>query len=279
MGVLDEFFPFDLGFGYPANTTRWRKMAQLWQSDGVYGGYLNQLSAALAGTTVTVQSGGLFIHGYYGEVQNPQSLTGIGTNGTVVAGVDLVNQSVSIYYRDQVVDYGPNATTNFAQNANTWEIPLWLVSGSTLIDLRTMITPAAGTGWWATAAGPVSISPAQTIQTNLLTLRIPYTGKVLIRGELLVTFSDASQIQSAICQLTYQFGQSDVQATPTITPGIPGGGPASTPVAVPVALSAQVPVTQGKKTVGWRVTAGLGPLMNLTTLTASATMLNQPAAA
>ena len=41
MPLLDEFFPFDIGHGQPANTTRWRKMAQLWQSDGVVTGYLN----------------------------------------------------------------------------------------------------------------------------------------------------------------------------------------------------------------------------------------------
>ena len=57
MPVLDEYFPFDVNYGNPANTARWRKMAQLWQADGVVAGYLNQLNATLAGTTVTVGSG------------------------------------------------------------------------------------------------------------------------------------------------------------------------------------------------------------------------------
>jgi hypothetical protein len=271
MPIVDEFFPFDLGYGYPANTARWRKMAQLWTSDGVLSNYLNTLTTTLAAGVATVQTGAIFVHGYYGEVQNPQTIPGIGTNGTIVAGVDLVNQNVSIYYRDQVVDYGPSPTSNYEQDASKWEIPLYLVSGTSLIDLRTMITGAAGSGWWSTVAGPISVNPSQTVQTNFLTLRVPYVGKALLRGELLLTFLDVSQAQSAICQLTYQFGASDQQLSPTITPGIPGGG---------VALSALVPVTQGKKSVGWRVTAGTGAGgLTVATLTASATMLNQPAAA
>ena len=279
MPVLDEYFPFDIGFGYPANTTRWRKMAQLWQADGVFSGYLNQLNATLAGTTVTVASGGLFIHGYYGEVQNPMAVTGVGTNGTVVAGIDLSAQTISIYYRDQIVDYGTNPANNYEQDASKWEIPLWLVSGTSLIDLRTMVTPGASCGWWTTTAGPVSVATSQTVQTNFMTLRVPYAGRALIRGELLLTFTDSSQAQSAICQLTYEFGQSDQQVTPTMTPTTPGGGPAGKAATEALALSGLIPVTQGKKTVGWRVTAGTGPGLTLATLTASVQMQSLPAAA
>ena len=99
MPFLDEYFPFDLGHGLPANTTRWRKWSSCGPiADGVFAGYLNQLNATLAGTTVTVATGGFFIHGYYGEVQNAMAVTGVGTNGTVVAGIDLVGQTISIYY-------------------------------------------------------------------------------------------------------------------------------------------------------------------------------------
>jgi hypothetical protein len=279
MPLLDEYFPFDIGNGSPANSSRWRKMAQLWQSDGVFAGYLSQLNATLAGTTVTVQTGGLFIHGYYGEVQNPQAITGVGTNGTVVAGVNFSTQEITIYYRDQVIDYGTNPATGYEQDTNIWEIPLWLVSGTTLIDLRTMLNPGAGCSWWANAAGPITVNSVQTVNTNFMTLRVPYGGTALIRGEVLVNFSDASQAQTAVCQLVYQQGASDQQLTPAIRPSIPGGGPAGQVVAVPLAISGSIPVTQGRKTLGWRVTAGTGPGLTLTTLTGSVQILNLPAAA
>jgi hypothetical protein len=280
MALLDEFFPFDLGNGAPANTARWRKMAQLWAPDGILANYLNQLNATLAGTTVTVQSGGLFLHGYYGEVQNPQTITGVGTNGTVVAGADLVNQNVSIYYRDQVVDYGSNPATNYEQDANKWEMPLWLVSGTTLVDLRNLFTSGMGMGWWNSAPGPVSVGTGTTSQMNILTSRVPYTTWAMLNGTLLVTFTDASQAQTAICQLTYQFGQSDQQTSPTITPSIPGAGPAGGQLAIPVGLSALIPTTQGKKTLGWRVTAGTpGPQISVTSMTLGLTLVARPPAA
>jgi hypothetical protein len=284
MGNFDEYYPFDIGHGNPANTARWRKMAQLWCIDGVVSNYLSTLTASLAGGTATIQPGAVFLHGYYGEVQNAQTISGVGTNGTIVAGVDFNNQVLSIYYRDGVLDYGANPATNYQQDTSKWEMPLWLVTGTGLVDIRTMINPGRAAGWWATAAGPIPVSSTATVQTNFMTLRVPYAGQGLLRGEMLVTFSDASQAQSAICQLTYQFGSSEQQVSPTITPGIPGGGPAGVPVAVPVALSGLVPVTQGKKGiptggVGWRVTAGTGPGLSVATLTGSLTMLNLPAAA
>lgn len=280
MPILDEFFPFDIGHGYPANTARWRKMAQLWQADGVFAGYLNQLNAALAGTTVTVQSGGLFVHGYYGEVQNPMSVTGIGTNGTVVAGVDLNAQSISIYYRDTVVDYGSNPSSNYSQTTTLWEIPLWLVSGASLIDLRTMVTPGAACGWWGSVAGPINVTASTTLQTNFLTLRVPFAGQALIRGEFTLAYNDGSQAQSAMASLTYQQGQSDQQSTAVTTLSTPGDGTATTSDTDVVVVSGLIPVTQGKKTVGWRVTAGTGATdLTISTLAASVQIMNHPAAA
>ena len=260
-------------------------MAQLWQSDGVISGSGNgsQLNATIAGSTVTVNPGAVFIHGYYAELQNAQNLT-VGTNGTIVAQVQFSTEVVDLYYKDGAVDYGPSATLNFEQSANNWEIPLWLVSSGTLIDLRTMITAASGSGWWGTTTGPVTVASSTTVQTNFLTLRVPYAGQALLRGELLLTFTDSSQAQSAICQLTYQFGLAEQQVTSTTTPSIPGGDPAGVPTSMPVALSGMIPVTQGRKGtptggVGWRVTAGTGPGLTLATLTATVSMSNLPAIA
>jgi hypothetical protein len=252
-------------------------MAQQWQADGVISG----LGATLAGTTVTVTIGALFVHGYYGELQNPASITGVGTNGTVVAGVDLSAQTISLYYRDGVLDYGSNPASNYEQDTSKWEIPLWLVSGTTLVDLRTMLTPGAACGWWNTAPGPVSVASTVSVNQAVLTLRVPYAGKALLRGEILVTYTDSRTAQSAICGLTYQQGQSDQQLTPTITPATPGGGPGPGPPyqSEAVSLSGLITVTQGKKVVGWRVTAGTGPGLSLTTMTASVEMWSLPATA
>ena len=97
-------------------------------------------------------------------------------------------------------------------------------------------------------------------------------------GTMLVNFSDASAAQSAICQLTYQFGSADQQVTQVATPAIPGSGPAGVPVSVPVALNGLIPTGQGKKSVGWRVTAGTGPSLTVSTLTAWMMEIGTPAA-
>src|SRR5882672_12250454 len=194
MGNFDEFFPFDLGHGATANSARWRKMAQLWMSDGVLANYLNSLSATISAPNVTLTPGAVFIHGYYAEIQTAQTIPVL-TNGTIVAKVDYTNKLCSIYYKDGATDY-----SGYEQSANNWEIPLWLVSGTTLTDLRVMINPSAGLAWWASVVGSAAISASQSAQINILTPRLPYAGSALLRGELLLTYPDASQAQSAICQ-------------------------------------------------------------------------------
>jgi len=258
MGVLDEFFPFDLGHGNPANTARWRKMASEWQNDGVLYQYLNQLNATLSGTTITVNTGGVYIHGYYGEVQNSQSITGVGTNGTVVAGVDFNAQQISIYYRDGVVSYGSNPTTNYEQSANKWEIPLWLVNGTILWDVRTRILPGSPLGWNTTYAGSLQMCGGQPTsqQIDLMPIWVPFNCYAEVRSEISLNFTDASQLQNVQCQLTYQYGQADAQlASNVVTPAIPGGGPAGQSDTRGVAISGSLLMTQGRKTVGWQLTA------------------------
>jgi hypothetical protein len=277
VGNFDLTFPWDKGFGTPASSSMWRKMAQLWCSDGVVAGYQQSLTCTLSAGTVTVNPGACFIHGYYGEVINTQTITGVGSNGTVVAKADLVNEICLIYYKDQAVDYG--GTTGYEQDANAWEIPLYLVSGTTLTDLRTMVSPGVGLGWWSSAPGPVSVLTSQTGQINFLTARIPYATWAILTGTMLLTFSDASQAQSAICQLTYQQGQSDQQLSTTITPGMAGTGAAGAAVSHPVALNGLIPVTQGKKTLGWRVTAGTGPQISVASLTLAINLVARPPAA
>src|SRR6516162_41619 len=254
--VFDEYFPFDPTFGAPANAFRWRKMAQLWQADGVRAGWLSSLAATQAGLTITLQTGAVFIHGYYAELtsattNHPWPVTFTGTqNGTLVAQANLgtSNENIQLVYRDGVMDYGSGGS-NFAQDTTQdrtiWEIPLWQMQNGTLVDLRTMINPGGDISWWAQTSlgGPLSIGT----------------------GAMLLTFTDLSIAQNAICQLIYQQGVAGEQSPatpgttpPGITPAISGGGPAGQSMSIPVALTSWVNVVQGLKTAGWYVKAGAG---------------------
>ena len=138
MPVLDQFYPFDRPFGAPASAALWGKMAQQFVPDGVVAGSLNNFNAAISAGSITVQSGAVAIHGYYGEIQNNQTFA-VGTNGMVVIGVDMVGESISCYYKDSVTDYN-----GLTQSATLWEIPLYLVSGTTLADRRVFLNPGRG---------------------------------------------------------------------------------------------------------------------------------------
>jgi hypothetical protein len=273
MANFDEFFPFDPGYGATANAARWRKMAQLWAADGVLANYLNQLNATLAGSTLTVQSGAVFIHGYYAELQNNQTFT-MGTNGTLVAQVNFANEVVALVYRDTITDYGAGG---FEQDTNVWEIPIWGISGgNTLLDLRNLVNPANGLRWVANQQGATTIPTGQTNQFSFGAARIPYAAQGFLHGTLLLTFSDLSQAQTVTCSLTYQYGQGDQQQTPTISPAVTAGGVVNQQLSIPVSLFGVVPVTQGKKTFGWRVQAGPGPGVSVAQLNLSLSTGGRP---
>jgi hypothetical protein len=288
MPNFDETFPWDPGYGAQANAARWRKMGKLWAPDGVVQGYLNQLNCTGTLPNVQIQTGAVFVNGYYAEVQNPQSFT-MGTNGTIVAQVNYANEVAALIYRDTITDYG---TGGFQQDQpgvvttpNIWEIPIWGVSGgTTLLDLRNLINPATGLRWAASSPGATPVASNSTLQSSFGLARIPYAAQGFLHGTLLVTFSDMSQVQSAACSLTYQWGASDQQPNPitaadTITPANTAGFPAGAGISVPVSLITAVPVTQGKKTFGWRVTAGTGPGIQVSQMALSLWTGGRPPAA
>lgn len=288
--IFDEFYPFDPNFGAPANAFRWRKMAQLWQSDGVRANWpggvaatVRDLYATNSGLTITIQPGAVFIHGYYAELtptttNHPWPLNISATlNGTLVAQANLStnNENVQLVWRDTVMDYGSNASTNFAQDITQdktiWEIPLWQMQNGTLVDLRTMINPGADVSWWAqyNPASPVTIGTGLTngaaTGQQMLKARVPYVGSAVLTGTMLLTFPDLSQAQNATCQLVYQSGVAGEQSPatlgtvpPGIVPAISGGLTAGQSHSIPVTLTSWVNVTQGLKTAGWYVKAGSG---------------------
>jgi hypothetical protein len=269
---FDEYYPFDPGMGAgTANAARWRKMANLWAPDGVVSNYpygntpaTSQLYAtAITGGATTIQQGAVFIHGYYAEIQTPQPIN-VGAAGTIVAHCDFNTEKVSLLFTT-ATDYGSGG---FEQDLNIWEIPLWGVSGSTLTDLRNLINPTTGIRWFASSPGVVPVGTGAVSQNSFGLARIPYAAQGFLHGTLLVQFNDISQAQNATCQLTYQWNQSDQQVSPIITPAAAGGVSGQT-ISVPVALMGVVPVSQGRKTFGWRVTAGPGPGISISQMTLS----------
>jgi len=286
VGLFDEYFPFDPGFGAAANAARWRKMANLWMSDGVVANYpygaaatARELYASpISGGSSTLQPGAVFIHGYYAEISTAQTITGIGTNGTIVAQVDFNNEICQLLYRDGVVDYGSNIATNYQQDNNKWEVPIWLVTAGALVDIRCLVNPASGLRWSASSAGAQPISSNTTGQFSFGVARVPYAATGFLVGSLLLTFTDMSQAQTVTCSLTYQWGQGDQQQSPLIQPAITAGGAAGQFLSIPVALTGTVPISQGKKTYGWRVTAGTGPAIQVAQMTLSLSAGGTPGA-
>lgn len=279
--VLDEFFPFDPGFGASANASRWRKMAALWQADGVVNNYLSSLSATQSGNQITVNPGGLFIHGYYGELQSAKTFT-VGSNGTIVAQANLPtnNEFIQLTYRDGVVDYGTNPSSSYEQDANVWEMPLWLISSGSLVDLRTLIQPGGDLIWWNHSDAAQPVSSGSTIPISFVTARVPYAGWASLQGSALITFTDLSQIQQATCSLVYQYGVTGEQyISPAISPGNTAGATAGQQLSLPVSLTGWAPVRQGRKTAGWLVTAGNGPQIQISSMTLTMRLGGVPPAA
>lgn len=272
MGTFDETFPWDKGFGQAASSARWRKMASLWQADGVVQNYLNGLNATwlVSGSQVSINTGGCFIHGYYCEVQVAQTIN-VSGSGMIVARAQLANETADIYFKASALDYN-----GLEQSASNWETPLWLVSGTTLTDMRNWISPGAGgLSWWGQLAAAQTATPGQPVPIPIINARIPYATQARLAGSGLVTFSDASAAQTVTCSVTYQYGQSDAAATPVLIPQWPGGGTQGAPVSIPVSFSGWlVPVNIGKRSLGWLVQAGTGPQATVSQLVVSLELVN-----
>jgi hypothetical protein len=134
MTLLDNYFPFDQGPGETASQTRWRSMARLFHPSGVVNGYANQFAATIANGIVTVQTGAVWVDGFYGESISNKTVSVTGT-GMIVARMDPTQRQVFIVYV-------PNQTTPTQNLTGLWEIPLYHVtSGTTLTDIRQYCTP------------------------------------------------------------------------------------------------------------------------------------------
>jgi microcystin-dependent protein len=167
--AVDNYFPFTTGLGAAATVARWRLMARNWVvgGSGVLANYLNQCFPSIAGSTVTIGTGAVWVDGFYGEIDTPKTLT-ISGNGMVVARMDPTAQIVEMVFV-------ANQTVPTQNLTGIYEVGIAQISGGTLTDLRPllqptinlalptgMITPFAGTtpppGWLLCNGNPVSRS-------------------------------------------------------------------------------------------------------------------------
>jgi hypothetical protein len=135
MTVLDAY-PFDQGVGSNSGQVRWQKIGKLWSANGVVPQSVTGLSGELASTfsagSITVQPGGVVINGTYGEMSTSTTIPA-GANGLLVARLDNTNYQL-------IITFNQGASTP-VQTPTTWELPLALLTGTTLADQRSFANP------------------------------------------------------------------------------------------------------------------------------------------
>jgi hypothetical protein len=97
--------------------------------------YKNQFAATLAGGVLTIQPGGDWIDGFYGETTGNKALTV--TNGTVVARMDPTGRQIIFALLPTPQQPTQNLTDIF-------EIPLWVITGTALGDVRQFANAVPG---------------------------------------------------------------------------------------------------------------------------------------
>ena len=125
MTIVDNYFPFDTGPGSSATASRWRLMARVWQGSGVIANYLNNMSPSIAGSVVTINTGAVWIDGYYGEIDSPKTVS-ISGNVIVVARMDPTARQILL----------TSVTTPTQTLTGIYEVPLARVTSGTLVDIR-----------------------------------------------------------------------------------------------------------------------------------------------
>lgn len=135
MATMQLFYPFNKNQGTGANAANWGKMARLWAADGVVAGEGNELNAVLGGGNITLDTGAVWVEGFYGENLNPTVVTGVSNNGLLTARLDYQNNEIGIVYQD-------GTTVSLTQiYGNVWDIPLYQISNGVLVDQRSFTSP------------------------------------------------------------------------------------------------------------------------------------------
>lgn len=156
MTLLDNYYPFDTGAGASATPSRWRAMARYFYGSGIIPTIGNQLRGTLAGSVVTIQTGGGWFDGFYGENDSNKNVS-VSGNGMVVARMDPNARTISFVFV-------PNQTVPTQSLTGLFELPILQISGTTATDIRQYSTAlpshtviaenqfkaAIGTSWGST---------------------------------------------------------------------------------------------------------------------------------
>jgi microcystin-dependent protein len=128
MTIVDNYFPFATGPGATATAARWRLMARVFQGSGVIANYLNNMNPTIAGSVVTIDTGAVWVDGYYGENDSPKTvnITGSGTTVIVVAHMDPVVSQITL-----TAVASPTQTLT-----GIYEVPICRVTSGALVDIR-----------------------------------------------------------------------------------------------------------------------------------------------
>jgi len=125
MTIVDNYFPFDTGPGSTATAARWRLMARVWQGSGVIANYLNNMNPTIVGSVVTIDTGAVWIDGYYGEIGSPKTVTVTGSQ-VVVARMDPVARQILL----------TSVTTLTQTLTGIYEVPIARVTSGAITDIR-----------------------------------------------------------------------------------------------------------------------------------------------
>lgn len=136
--LAETYIPFDTGPGATATPDRWRRMSRGFRYNGVVPGYSNMFSATIAAGVVTINPGGIWVDGFYGETTVAHTVSSVGLGaGLVVLRADPTARTIGFFYLP-----GVQGTILPTQSlTGIYEIPLYYVQTSTaMLDVRQFAT-------------------------------------------------------------------------------------------------------------------------------------------
>jgi hypothetical protein len=149
--VAMNVWPTDAADGSVANEARWRKMGRLWTPTGAAAAAAGSaLQPTLAYPNLTVKAGACWVDGHYCELPGDQVL-GVTANGLAVVRFDPAANTADLVYRDGI-------TTPAQSPTGTYELAVAKITGSTLVDMRPVITPTGDLGFSSVAARDATIT-------------------------------------------------------------------------------------------------------------------------
>lgn len=257
---MDEYYPFEAGFGSTANSQRWRQLFGNVLPDGVVYGFLNQLAPVYnsGAGTVTIDTGALIIDGMWGALSTLQTIA-VSGNGTVVASLNLSTKVASILWSAGEIEYP------YTRNSTTYEVPLFSVVGGVGTDMRPFINQGATTAASVTSTG-IGYSMAATTTTNygILLAHVTEPGFYLIEGHASLVLAVDASVQQTINAKLFANQGAFTAAPPTQLGPLeplswPGGATGGNPINASVSSRWLFNVSAaGLWIFGWQFVVGSG---------------------